>query len=266
MRLFKLFRIDRLLFGVYGGFMIALLLIVTWIGYSYSSKALVDNTSHYQEKLLNELNKQLVLLMESVENVSLTVARNPDVELFLSPDSDDYDRFVARQDLLKYMSQITFSTPVIFSIDWFGNDSSLIVSTDEVTAARYSGRRAMDEDWYVEQEDADFGWIGEHSYAMRGESRTVISFSRKIYTDNRQFGGVLKMNILASSFQDIMLGSGGDAGANRMLTDTLGRIITGVGGIAEMSAVRSFLGRMTGRPVICGCARRRRNPRRTAMI
>src|SRR5690625_3726934 len=76
MNLFKKYRIGSLLFGSFAALITILLVIVTLISYHFSVNEIVDNTTFYQQEMLNVLNKELSSQMRSIEEASLAISRN----------------------------------------------------------------------------------------------------------------------------------------------------------------------------------------------
>lgn len=73
---FKKYRIDRLFFHSFAIIIILVIAVTAWTSYSNSSKALVQTTSHYQQRLLDELNNEITTRLDMIEQISLSTSRD----------------------------------------------------------------------------------------------------------------------------------------------------------------------------------------------
>ncbi len=117
--MFKKYRIDYLLFGGSAAFIVTLLTIVIWIAYSYSAQQMVQNTSYYQQGLLNELYNKVDIQMKSIEQISLTATRNTNLLDYVNLPENPYSNYKKRKEMESFLAQLTFSTPDIESVHFY---------------------------------------------------------------------------------------------------------------------------------------------------
>jgi len=241
-KLFKTQRIDYLFFGSFAGLIIVLLLLIIVITYHLTVQELAGSTSHYQQKLLNELNKQIALRMKSVEQVSLAISRNEDLLNFLSMNDDFYARQRAQIEIEKYLANEVYSTMIIQSIELYMKNPALPV-TKRGTVTIAAMDRLKKQVWYPMVERSDFTWIEEHQIDTDFHGKqSVISFARKIYDSFGKFRGVLILNVQASSIKEILQGE--ESEVKRILLDTGKRYITSIGNGATKDNVTMYIRQM----------------------
>jgi two-component system sensor histidine kinase YesM len=56
---------------------------MVFVGYKVSINEMQNNTSHYQQKLLREINEQISIQKTSLEEVTLAMSRNSDLQNYL---------------------------------------------------------------------------------------------------------------------------------------------------------------------------------------
>ena len=223
---FKQVRIGRLFFGSFAAFIAVLLLIFTGISYSLTSKELVGNTAIYQQDLLNELNKRLVIQLNSIEQMSLSAYRNIDIIAFDPLQSDLFERNRRKVDLENLLASITYSSTMVQSIDLYIDHP---ISADPQGPIQFKDlKRVKDEEWYAEIQHNDFAWISErHILTKKGPIR-VIGFARKLYNNSGIYYGLLMMNIKSSEIEGLIRGE--TEGRSRLLFDGAGEQIASIGG------------------------------------
>ncbi|TVY10283.1 cache domain-containing sensor histidine kinase [Paenibacillus cremeus] len=223
--LFKKVRIDRLYFGSFAVFITLLLLIFTWVSYSVTSRELASVTSSYQQELLNELNKQLDIQLKSIEQVSLTAALNIDRIGFDPLEKDPFELLRRRKDLLKMLSNISYSTTMIQSI-YFYMDHPIL--TDAQGPVQFGDiLQAKQEAWYSEVQNNDFAWIAKHTIQTNSGAVPVISFARKLYSNSGKYYGLLMLNVKGAEMESLIRGE--TDGRNRVLLDAGGKTIMSIG-------------------------------------
>ncbi|MDF2963396.1 MAG: sensor protein [Paenibacillus sp.] len=220
----KKYRIDFILSGSLTAFFIFLLAIVCWVSYTVSSKELAENTSVYQQDLMSELNKQMMLQMRTVEQLSLVITRNTELLHYLDiSESDFYIKQKEQNELQKVMSQLINSTPSLMSMRMYVHDPTFSDPKDYVSFVDHD--ELLNEIWYQLAEKSDFVWLGERSIETVQGTQNVVTFARKIYSNTLEYRGVLLLNVKAKVLYTMMLGE--KQTAHRYLLDSGGRLIVG---------------------------------------
>ncbi|NOU92828.1 HAMP domain-containing protein [Paenibacillus sp. LMG 31456] len=220
----KKYRIDYILSGSLTVFFILLLAIVCWVSYTVSSKELAENTSLYQQELMSELNKQMMLQMRTVEQLSLVISRNTELQHYLLvPESDFYTKQKEQTELQKVMNELINSTPSLQSMTIYVNNPTFSDPKEYVSFVKHVD--LLTEPWYLQVEKSDFTWLGERSIETTQGTQNVVTFARKIYSSTLEYQGVLLLNVKAKVLYTMMLGE--KQTAHRYLLDSGGRLIMG---------------------------------------
>lgn len=225
---FKKYRIDYLLFGIFGGFILFLLIVAVWTSYALSSRELLKNTYNYQQILLNEINKQLSISLSSVEQLSLAASRNLELKQFLSEEENEYAMFKRQLDMELYLAQIAYSTPMIDSIHLYVDKIYNPRSGHSVVQLIHLAELKK-ENWYPIVEHTDFAWIGEHRQTTNQRTVDAISFARKMYSEQGQYLGMLVVHIKAETIKQLLTGGLSEQTPNRVLLDSGGRLVASSG-------------------------------------
>ncbi|MBP1966437.1 cache domain-containing sensor histidine kinase [Paenibacillus aceris] len=227
---FKRHRIDHLLFGSFACLIVILIIAVIVISYNYSARELVSNTSYYQQNLLNQLNKQIVTQMNSIEQISLAASRNTNVQSFLGAEGDSYSNYQQQKTVVEYMANIVFSTNIIESIDLYVLHQPMRISG---TPVNFKSIEALkEESWYPLIQDTDFTWIPESRMTTEDGSTPVISFIRKIYSYTGRYQGDLAFHMKSSAIRNLLKDEISDSthrSSTRVMMDFKGRIISTLG-------------------------------------
>jgi len=223
--MFKKVRIEYLLFSCIAGLTTTLLVIVIWVAYSYSAQHIVQNTSYYQQSLLNEYYNKIVLQTRAVEQISLTTSRNPNLLKYMDDDDSIYKTYTKQQEVKALLSQITYANKNVENVYFYVEKWSDLNSTFPV---RFIHSHLMKEEpWYSEElENTDFHWVGEHSITSHRGKVNVISFARKVYSESEEYQGLLLLNIDSDSIKQLFKGNDQ---ANRLLLDSGGRQLLSIG-------------------------------------
>jgi|GEM_PF-372081 len=230
---FKKHKIDRLLFGSFASLIVILITVVIGISYNYSSRELVSNTSYYQQNLLNQLNKQIVTQMNSIEQISLAASRNTNVQSYLGAEGDSYANYQQQKTVVEYMASLVFTTNIIESIDLYIDHEPMRISG---TPVNFRSMEALQkESWYPLMKDTDFTWIPESRTNPSDGSTPVISFIRKMYTYTGRYQGVLVFNIKSSAIRRLLqdeISDNTQRSSTRIMMDFKGRVISTLGDYA----------------------------------
>jgi len=221
------------------GFVLLLVLVISFSSYLYSSRELVNNTSRYQRALLEELNKQLNILFENIEQISLTASRSLEIGELRQSSLTAYDQFQKKRTLVDYLAQLTYSTPSLHSIDMY------VPYLDEPYILEYAALKndleLKKQPWYSVIEGTDSAWIGERSINFRGKPVKLISLARKIYSNAGQYQGVLVIDVKASAVQGILQGQADQGNVSRVLLDSGNRWVAGVGEFTRDTSMNTYL-------------------------
>lgn len=223
--LFKKYRIGFLYFGSFAAITILMLMITFWTSYHFSVKAIVTTASDYQGKILMELNDRLQAQFKAVESVSLSISGNQDVMNLLGYQRDFYERHVLTERVSASFLSLAYSSSTIQSIHLYMHNPP--GSSSGGTVEYFPLSEIREESWYADIENSNFVWIGEHDIQSHAGTTPVISFARKLTTVSGGFGGVVLINIKASTIQSML----GDSHleSQRLLLDLNGRKIVQVG-------------------------------------
>ncbi|MFC4807922.1 cache domain-containing sensor histidine kinase [Paenibacillus sp. GCM10023250] len=222
----KIYRWDRIVFACFAGSIFMLTLIITWISYTVSSQELSKTASYYQQGLLTELNKKLVIQLDAIEQISLSTTLNMDFLEYLSyTGDDDYSRNKKFNDTLQYLTNIANSVSNIFSIQLYIEHP--VRSDRQRSVQFYKLSRLSQESWYPAVKTTDFTWIGEHTIDTFQGQMSVLSFARKIYSSTDEYQGLILINVKASAIRSLI--QAGSEPANRMLFDSGGNLLVAVG-------------------------------------
>ncbi|MDR6554804.1 sensor histidine kinase [Paenibacillus qinlingensis] len=227
MNLFKRVRIDRLFFGSFASFLSILLLVFTWISYSTTSKELANTSSYYQQDMLNELNKQIDIQLKSIEQMSLAASRNMNTIGYDPFEKDPFELFHRRDDMLRMLASITYSTTMVQSIYLYIDNPT---KTDPQAPVQILDMaHVREESWYPEIEKLDFTWVGERTLPTNKGPQQFISFARKLYNNSDKYYGLLMLNVKATAIEGLVRGGSAGKEKNRLLLDASGRTIATIG-------------------------------------
>jgi len=235
--MFKRYRIDYLLFGGLTSFVLVLLTIVIWLTYSLTTQEMVRLTTYYQKGNLSELYNKVEIQMRSIEQISLAASRNSVTTEFPDLTGDSYLDYQRREELATFLNNITYSTPIIQSIDYYTVNT--MPSRAQGLVSFMDLNQAKQQNWYGFADNADFAWIGEHTIPTVQGNINAVSFARKIYSNSGKYQGFLVLNMKASSIQKLM--SGEMQASNRILLDSGGRVITYIGDSSLHKKIQSYL-------------------------
>jgi len=242
---FKKYRIDYTLFALSAGFVLLLVGVIAYTSYHYSSRELVNNTSRYQRALLEELNKQLNILLEHIEQTSLTASRSLNAGQLSEPELPEYRVFQLKRRMVEQLAQLPYSSPSLHSVDAYipSLGESYIL---EGYASLKDHRELALQAWYPAVREADSAWIGQHTAIVQNKPVELISFARKMYSNAGQYMGTLVIHVKASAVLDILGGQADRGRAARVLLDSGNRVVTRVGPMTEGAPLDAYLARMDG--------------------
>lgn len=242
---FKRFRIDYLLFGSFGLFIIALLTAITWVNYSMTTKEMAERTSLSKLDLLNELSKQLQFKMDSFERTSLVITKNIDEFKYLSLRDDPYSQLIKQTYMDTVLNQFIYSNANIHSMDIYIDDPTFL-PTFKGQIRYHSLEQAEDKPMLSVLENQDHSWLTEHVMETEQGDVRVISFARKFYSSTGQYYGLLILHVEAKAIRELIQGESLEP--NRTVLDIRGQELTSVGKTFMQDAWEELLPEMMNSP------------------
>ncbi|MGG4488287.1 sensor histidine kinase [Metabacillus idriensis] len=224
---FKRYPIRNVFFLAFAGFVTLLLVTIVIVSYQVSISQMQSNTSHYQQKLLREMNEQISIQKKAIEQVSLAMTRNSDLQEYLQGEKDDYSSYKSISNINSSFFDLVFSMPMIDSIHLYLNDPPL--RDQEGPIRYYSIDQYHRTGWLNRLDQADFSWLEKHRIQSPQGTISVISFARKVYSLNGKAEGVLVVNIKSSSYGKMLEDENGKV--NRILVDSSELPIASIGKI-----------------------------------
>jgi two-component system sensor histidine kinase YesM len=235
---FHRYRIDYVLFIVFAGFIVLLVTLIMATTYTLSAGEQARSTSFYQQGMLLELNKEIVLQLQAIERTSLTLSLNTPFLDFLALKGGYYERNQARKDVARdYLSPVVNSSTSIQSIQVYMDDPTFV---DETADVQFLPRSYLQkESWYPMAQKADFMWIGEHTVNSPQGPSPVISLARTLSSPSGSNLGELVINVKAKALQSIL--SEDKPGARRLLLDPGGRLMVRTPSAPLMNEISGLL-------------------------
>ncbi|UAL53807.1 sensor histidine kinase [Bacillus sp. CMF21] len=224
---FKRYPIRNVFFLAFAGFVTLLLVTIVIVSYQVSISQMQNNTSHYQQKLLREMNEQISIQKKAIEQVSLAMTRNSDLQEYLQGKKDNYSSYKSISSINASFFDLVFSMPMIDSIHLYLKDPPL--RDQEGPIRYYSIDQYSRTGWLNRLDHADFSWLEKHRIQSPQGTISVISFARKVYSLNGKAEGVLVVNIKSSSFGKMLEDENGKV--NRILVDSSQLPIASIGKI-----------------------------------
>ena len=221
---FKKFRIDSLFFRSYSILIVAVLACIVWASYSISSNALVKTSSHYQQKLLDELNNEISTQLVMIEQISLSITRDNKLISLFRHSEDAFDRYQNADKVKNALANLTFSIPIIQGIELYMDRP---FQEEENGYIQFWDLKDLDKQgWNQYLDENDFSWGAEQEVPSFQGNVPVLSFARKIVFDD-SYLGVVVIHVKAKEIRALL--SGHSHTANRMMTDSKGQIFVNVG-------------------------------------
>lgn len=227
---FKKFRIDRLFFHSFAIVLILVIAVTAWTSYSNSSKALVQTTSHYQQRLLDELNNEITTRLDMIEQISLSSSRDNELTTFLRNRQDDFERYRRRVGVESALANLTYAIPLIQGIDLYMDEP---MPSESQSYIQFRNIIDLDkQEWSKRLVKSDFAWSGEYTIPSFQGDVPVLSFARKIMYEN-DYLGVLVVHIKAKEIRQLLTGN--SSGSNRIMADSEGKQILRIGETLEQN-------------------------------
>ncbi|WP_282035148.1 cache domain-containing sensor histidine kinase [Metabacillus indicus] len=224
---FKQYPIHKAFFITISLFIALLLFIIAFVSYTVSLNQMKENTTYYQQKLLREKNEKIALQKKAIEEVTLAMSRNSDLQAYIRGDQNEYEAYRDILQINKSFFNIAFSVPLIDSIHVFLEQQPLKDRTGPIhyfTMEEYTAANSL-----APLKDSDAAWLMKHRIdSLQGEI-DVVSYARKVYDGNQKARAVIVVNIKADKFQNMMIDE--QTRVNRLLIDSSDTPITFVGNL-----------------------------------
>ncbi|UOF90611.1 sensor histidine kinase [Fodinisporobacter ferrooxydans] len=202
--------------------MVVMLILMTWVSYHFSLNTLIGNTSKYQQNMLGELEKKIDIQLNSIQEISLNISYNDSLQKYLQGIHDPYQYNLIRYTMNENLQNVTFSLPIIQSIDLYLQNPPMTSPIESVQY--YSFQQLKTIKWYSKVENSEASWVGKHEIDSSIGKIDVVSFIRRLYTYNGNYKGLLVINIKTDDLKNLLQGEG--TGPNLLLLNTDGIPIT----------------------------------------
>lgn len=194
-------------------------------GYYITNQEVVKQTISSRGLLLNEVNKQLALQLQTIEYDSLGIASNPKVISYLQQNEHSFERIAQNSDIIDLLSRLSYVKEAVQSVQLYGKETT---ENSSIGANGVFGYRiAENSSWYDQIANSDYCWVGTHPIEVGSfppDDRQVISFARKVLSSGTgKEVGILVVNVKLSFMQNMVAGSSADVA--RYILDTNHRLI-----------------------------------------
>ncbi|MGD0031215.1 sensor histidine kinase [Paenibacillus illinoisensis] len=219
---FKTMRIGFLFFFGFVFIVVFLVAVIVWISYSSSSKEIAATTSHYQQKLLYEMNKKLTTKLVDIEQSSNTATKSFDVIFNWYQDGSKYDKVRAQAEIRSQLNNYVYGSQVLDSIHVYSMLPANYNLQEYVQFLPFE--QVKSEDWYPLIENSDVAWINEHTVKTNRGDTSMISFARKVYNSANRYYAMIVVNIKVPVFRSLIESEG--TPSDVALLDMTGKLIT----------------------------------------
>ncbi|MFJ5621590.1 sensor histidine kinase [Peribacillus loiseleuriae] len=224
---FKQYPIRYVFFTAFSGLMVLILTIIVMVSYTISINQMKNNTSYYQQNLLTEINEQISMQKIAIEQVTLAMSRNTNLQEYLQGQGDNYTEYRSISEVNSSFNNTAFSMPMIDSIDVYLDHPP---AKDQSGLIRYySFSQYKRTDWLKPLKNSDSAWLSRHTAQSAQGEISVISFARTVYLANEKVAAILVVNTKTENFKDLMAGN--IKGVHRLLIDSAELPITYYGNL-----------------------------------
>ncbi|NHN34905.1 cache domain-containing sensor histidine kinase [Paenibacillus agricola] len=199
---FKRLRIDILLFGCFALVISLLLAVGGWGAYYLSSQQLVKNTTVYQQQILTELNNQLEILCRSIEQASLSISRDSNLQDYLTIRNDNFTKYSQQNIVVQKLRELINSYPNIYSIQIY--EANPLVTNESNDVAMLKESQMQKEPWFESVKNSDSVWISERQVETVSGRTPVISFFRRVYSTDMSSIGIVVLNVRLEAFESVL--------------------------------------------------------------
>ncbi|MCA1295170.1 sensor histidine kinase [Paenibacillus sp. alder61] len=233
---FKKFRVDTLFFRSFAVVIVVVVACIAWASYIISSNELVKTSSLYQQRLLDELNNEIMTRLTMIEQISLSTSRDNEIISFLKDRRDQYDTYRRSINVVNALANLTYSIPLIQGIDLYMEHP---FQREEDNYIQFRDLNKLNQEaWAGAFVNNDFAWSTEHDInSFQGEV-PVLSFGRKIVYDDKYLG-VLVIHIKYKEIVKILAGH--TSNANRLMVDSQGRELVRTGQVLDHTELSEWI-------------------------
>jgi two-component system sensor histidine kinase YesM len=221
---FKTFSFQATFFASFLAISVLLILLLGMTSYYITNQEVVGQTISSRKLLLDEINKQLDMQLQSVEYDSLALASNPKLIHYLQYSEDSFERIGQTSDIIDLLSRPSYVKDGILSVQLYAKHTT--INSHIAGSGVYDYGILERTFWYNEIKDADYCWVGAHPVEVGDYpvgDRQVVSFARKVLSPAGKEVGILVVNVKLSYIEKLAFGSRTDA--SRFILDTNRRLI-----------------------------------------
>lgn len=201
---FKEYPIRSVFFFAFASLIMLLLTVFVLVSYRVSVAEMQKNTSFYQQNLLGEINEQISMQKQSVEQVTIALSRNEDLQNYLQGTKDSYESFQLVSEINTSFFNTMFSIPVVDTVDVYLESPPARVQKGPIRYFSFNDYQSID--WLQPMENADSAWLKKHIISSPQGNISVVSFARKIYKRNGTAAGIVVVNTKTDRFLGLMNG------------------------------------------------------------
>ncbi|MFE5320666.1 sensor histidine kinase [Paenibacillus sp. NPDC056579] len=231
---FKIFSFQATFFTSFILISALLIMLLGITSYYITNQEVVEQTISSRKLLLNEINKQLDIQLQSVEYDSLVLSSNPKLIHYLQLGEHSFERIGQNADIVDMLTRPGYIKEGIHSVQLYAKDTA--VNKQIAGSGVFDYRIVETSTWFNEIKDADYAWIGTHPIEVgsyTADERLVISFARKVLSPSGKELGILVINLKLPFIEKIVSGSG--SGVSRFVLDTHHRLIAEFNGAPKKS-------------------------------
>lgn len=228
---FKEYPIRNVFFFAFASLILLLLAVFVLVSYRVSVAEMQKNTSFYQQNLLGKINEQISMQKQSVEQVTIALSRNEDLQNYLQGTKDSYESYQLISEINTSFFNTMFSIPVVDTVDVYLESPPARVQEGPIRYFSFKDYQSID--WLQPMENADSAWLKKHIISSPQGNISVISFARKIYKRNGTAAGIVVVNTKTDRFLKLM--NGEVDSRDRLLIDSSHSIVAynGAGNVSE---------------------------------
>lgn len=218
---FKEYPIRNVFFFAFASLIMLLLAVFVLVSYKVSVAEMQKNTSFYQQNLLGKINEQISMQKQSVEQVTIALSRNEDLQNYLQGTKDSYESFQLISEINTSFFNTMFSIPIVDTVDVYVEAPPLRAQQGSIRYFSFNDYQSID--WLQPMKHADSAWLTKHSISSPQGDISVISFARKVYKRNGTVAAMVVVNTKTDRFLELM--NGEVDSRDRLLIDSSHNII-----------------------------------------
>lgn len=233
---FTLYPIRTVFFFAVVSLIVLLLTLFVLVSYKVSVAEMQKNTSFYQQNLLGKINEQISMQKQSVEQVTIAMSRNEDLQNYLQSENDPYESLRAISEINTSFFNTMFSIPIIDTVDVYVEDPPVRYQEGPIRYFPFDHYESIE--WMEPLKNADSAWLEQHVISSPQGDISVVSFARKVYKRNGTAAGIIVVNTKTDRFLRLM--DGEVDSRHRLLVDAKHNIITYNGSGDALESLKVF--------------------------